>query len=57
MPCVGNIVQYRLGWYQEVVMGIKNEEKRFILDFMEAYHSLPALRDVRSKEYIDRVKK
>lgn len=35
----------------------KTDEKRFILDFIDVYHSLPALWDVKSKDYNNRVKK
>jgi hypothetical protein len=35
----------------------KEDERRFILECIEVYHSLPALWNVKSKDYINRMKK
>jgi hypothetical protein len=35
----------------------KEDEKSFILDFIEVYRSLPALWNVKSKNYSNRIKK
>jgi uncharacterized protein YfbU (UPF0304 family) len=34
----------------------KEEERKFILDCIEVYHSLPALWNVKSKGYSNRIK-
>lgn len=35
----------------------RTAEKRFILDYIHVFHSLPALQDVKSKDYSNHVKK
>jgi hypothetical protein len=35
----------------------KEEERKFILECIEVYHSLPALWNVKSKDYSNRIKK
>ena len=68
MLCDGYIAQYPVsvspavvdGGYchhTRVIMGDKNAEKGFILEFIEVYRSLPALWDVKCKDYCNRSKK
>ena len=38
-------------------MGDKKAEEEFIIEFIEVYHSLPALWDVQSKDHSNRDKK
>lgn len=73
VPCVGKIVQYSISYYQDIVesvsvqvsfcssslftMGTKAEDRIFISEFIDVYHSLPALWDVKSKDYSNRFKK
>jgi len=35
----------------------KEDERKFILECIEVYHSLPALWNVKSKDYSNRIKK
>jgi len=35
----------------------KEDKRKFILDCIEVYHSLPALWNVQSKDYSNRIKK
>jgi hypothetical protein len=35
----------------------KEDERKFILECIEVYHSLPALWDVKSKDYSNRMKR
>jgi hypothetical protein len=35
----------------------KEDERKFILDCIKVYHSLPALWNVKSKDYSNRIKK
>jgi hypothetical protein len=35
----------------------KEDERKFILECIEVYHSLPALLNVKSKDYSNRIKK
>jgi uncharacterized protein YfbU (UPF0304 family) len=35
----------------------KEDKRKLILDYMEVYHSLPALWNVKSKDYSNRIKK
>ena len=35
----------------------KEDERKFILECIEVYHSLPALWNVKSKDYCNRIKK
>ncbi|KAK5648116.1 hypothetical protein RI129_003008 [Pyrocoelia pectoralis] len=35
----------------------KDDERKFILECIEVYHSLPALRNIKSKDYSNRIKK
>lgn len=40
-----------------LIMGDKKAEKQFIVEFIEVYRGLPALWDVKSKDYSNRAKK
>lgn len=40
-----------------IVMADKTAEKMFILEFIEVYHGLPVLWDIKSKDYNNRGKK
>ena len=65
---VGSIAQYRFSlsrkgvqWTSSLVNNYdyesKEDERKLILECIEVYHSLPALWNVKSKDYSNRIKK